>query len=292
MFRMFFQIPREMTPEINNWMDANEIHNVSLFEDEASGFLDTLDENGFPVAKLYNVEIYHDDNSKLLSMRQECHDIFGIESCIIDAIDDIDWEKVYIGNLKPTKIGKFYLYNDNYHVSCDDLINVKINSVMAFGTGEHETTAMSIELLSHIPCSSVSSILDMGCGTGILGICSAKLFPEASLTSVDIDPNALEATKSNFEANGIAGDILINDNNNKFFNENTKQFDLILCNILQNPLIQMKDEFLKILRGYIITSGYIRDQEHSILAAYKDMNPIHTLSKNQWVAHLFSYNTA
>lgn len=292
MYCLHFFISSSSINKLSDWLDMNEIYNVAMFEDGSSGLSEILDNNGFRIANKYIIDIYHDNNLFIANLLKQLQYNFNIVEPNIHIVTDLDWEKDYISSLKPIQIGRFNFYNSQYQKEVNECINVKIDSVMAFGTGEHETTGMCIELLSKLETivikSNIDNILDMGCGTGILSICASKIFPNSSITAVDIDLNALDVTKTNLASNNVNNaNIVHNDEDLSFFQTNMLKFDVILCNILQNPLIAMKNDFIKIANGYIITSGYIKEQEEAILKSYSDFDIIETMYKNQWVAHLF-----
>ena len=110
-------------------------------------------------------------------------------------------------------------------------------------------------------------VLDMGCGTGILGICASKIWKNLKLIGIDIDPEAVRITKENYELNNVDAEAIVGSE----VSEIRRRFDLIFCNILKQPLIDLCPGFSKIMDSgsYIITSGFIISQEKEVLDAYK-----------------------
>ena len=140
---------------------------------------------------------------------------------------------------------------------------VQIDPGMAFGTGNHATTALCLEWLSMSDAVKGARVLDYGCGSGILSIAAAKL-GAVDVTAIDIDDSALEVCRENVSLNGLTnisiGDPATIDGN---------RYDLIVANILLEPLVQLADHFRQHLLpgGQIVLSGILSEQTPSLLAA-------------------------
>ena len=171
-------------------------------------------------------------------------------------------------------IDNFYIHGSHIKKECPEYkIPIKIDASFAFGTGSHETTQSCLNSLTYLSkIYNPRSVLDYGCGTGILGIASKKIFKNSKITFVDIDINALKMTKINLKLNNIISreTFLSNSNTMKNFNKK-KYYDLIFANILFSPLLSLTPMFKSILKlnSYIILSGILCDQIINIVNRYK-----------------------
>ena len=162
-------------------------------------------------------------------------------------------------------IDNFYIFGS--HISKVNpvyKIPIKINASTAFGTGSHATTKCCLKGITYLSkFYKPKIILDYGCGTGILGIASKKIFKNSKIYLVDIDKNAVNLTKKNLKLNKIKSNkvYLTNDN---FFKEyiNYKKYDLIIANILYSPLYKLAPVLRYILKtkSRIILSGLLKHQ--------------------------------
>jgi len=141
---------------------------------------------------------------------------------------------------------------------------VHMDPGMAFGTGTHATTALCLEWLDAQPPVS-RSVIDYGCGSGILAIAAHKL-GAAHVTAVDIDPQALLATQENARRNGCDIEVLHPEA------LGTRSADLVIANILANPLIELAaDISLRVHSGgQLVMTGILAEQAEAVMAAYVD----------------------
>ena len=127
----------------------------------------------------------------------------------------------------------------------------------------------------------------MGCGTCILGICALKLCKDAKLIGIDIDNEAVRITKDNYTANSTDATAIVGDCPPKV----TSEFDLVFCNILKQPLVNLCSDFSKVMRqgAYIITSGFIISQEAEIDEIYTahGFEIINRIQIDDWLAVMF-----
>lgn len=158
-------------------------------------------------------------------------------------------------------------------------INVKLTPGIAFGTGSHPTTFMCLDWLSKADLAG-KTVLDFGCGSGILGIASVLLGANYTL-AVDNDTQAVTAAKANFINNNIA--------NEKYDIKTTYQlaeskFDLILANIYQSVLCEHAQNLLTLLskHGVLILTGILQAQEKVIIEAYSDCKITKIVHHGEW----------
>jgi ribosomal protein L11 methyltransferase len=150
---------------------------------------------------------------------------------------------------------------------------------LAFGTGTHPTTALCLEWLDSAALHALD-VIDYGCGSGILAIAAAKL-GAGSVTTVDLDPHALLATRDNAERNGVSDRIVT-----RTPDEALDPADLLLANILSEPLIALAPRFARLVRpgGRIVLAGILISQAETVTGAYRpwfDIAPFAT--RDSWV---------
>lgn len=196
-----------------------------------------------------------------------------------------DWVSIVQSQAKPVVTGKFFVANSNLIENCpDELIPIKIDAGRAFGTGEHATTKGCLEMISNLKVKPVT-ILDVGTGTGVLAIACKKLWNKAEILGTDIDEIAVQIAKEN--AN-------LNDADIKFGlrYQAENKYDLIVSNILANPLIEMSRDFEIMLKngGMIILSGFTNQQLPKVVEAYTDLGLefLETISSDDWRIVLFA----
>lgn len=290
-----FSISSELLSEFELFSEVEEFDNVSIFENASLGFSDRLDENGFPIAKFFDVEILFPTEQDARNFECELNARFpgGILNFRSAPLKNEDWVALYAKELKPVVCARFYFYNENVQEKTDDgtLIPIKLNSALAFGSGHHQTTQCCLRNISYLDGLGVSPmrILDMGCGTGILGICAVKIWSRAELIGVDIDPEAVRISTENYRANGVSADAVVGCVVNDI-----SRFNLILCNILKQPLIDLCAHFRKALTpgGYIITSGFISSQECEVVDCYEKAGFVITnrIQADEWLSIMFRKN--
>ena len=200
---------------------------------------------------------------------------------VIKAIGKKDWQEEWVQSSKPMRFGeKLWIYPDHLIDNLEGKVCVNLNPGLAFGTGSHPTTRLCLEWLEKSNLDQ-KSVLDYGCGSGILGISAIKLGAK-SVTAIDLDPQAVIASKNNAEKNHVQQEIEITDNNKTI----EKNFNIIVANILAKPLIELAPYFYKKLNkeGAICLSGILEGQINIIKDAYlKYFNLSEIKIKDGWV---------
>lgn len=184
---------------------------------------------------------------------------------IVD-IEDQDWERVWLDDFKPMRFGRhLWIVPSVYdNVSEPDAVNIRLDPGLAFGTGTHPTTALCLTWLDGQSLDG-KSVIDFGCGSGILAIAAAKL-GAATVYATDIDPQALQATADNASENQVRHLLQIDD----VESFNPKLVDILLANILANPLIELAGSFANRVKGggALVLSGILKEQADDVLQAY------------------------
>lgn len=199
-------------------------------------------------------------------------------------IDSADWENEWRKYYNPINLGKVVVVPAWQKAPDGAAYPVYIEPGMAFGTGNHETTSMCIELMQDFELKD-KTVLDMGCGSGILGIAAAVLGAGAVVLS-DIDPQAAEASAYNAELNKVSDKckIILGD-----LNTDSCKADLVIANITADVLLRLRDQMNDLLKsdGAVIISGIINSRGGEIESAYRKLFRIESkLCRGEWQAML------
>lgn len=199
-----------------------------------------------------------------------------------EILEDKDWEREWMDNYHPMQFGKRLWVCPSWREAPDpDAVNMMLDPGLAFGTGTHPTTALCLEWLDAQKLDDCE-VVDYGCGSGILGIASL-LLGARHVTAVDIDIQALQASKDNLARNKLQENRL-----NVYLPENTPdiQGDVIVANILAGPLVELAPTIASHVRsgGLLALSGLLADQAESIQTAYAqwfDLEP--AVERDGWI---------
>ena len=199
----------------------------------------------------------------------------------VEQVEDKDWEREWMDNFHPIKFGeRLWICPSWREIPDPEACNVILDPGLAFGTGTHATTALCLEWLEGMDLSD-KTVLDFGCGSGILAIAALKLGAKRAI-GIDIDPKAITASLENAERNGVADQIEL------YLPEDAPQFDtdVIVANILAGPLKELKE----IICGYghegtlLALSGILAEQAKDVSDAYQplaDLAP--PQQQDEWV---------
>ncbi len=189
----------------------------------------------------------------------------------IEALDDNDWVRLTQSQFDPIPISSRLWIVPTWHTPSDPAaINIVLDPGLAFGTGGHPTTRLCLRWLDH-NIKGGESVLDYGCGSGILAIAALKL-GAARAVGVDVDSQAVSASRDNAIANRVE--------NVRFFQPGDApqgSYDLVVANILTNPLRLLAPLLAKATRqgGQIVLSGILEGQAQEVMNIYRqwfDMN--------------------
>jgi ribosomal protein L11 methyltransferase len=191
-----------------------------------------------------------------------------------DIVEAKDWVRATLEELVPVRAGRFIVHGRHDRSSIPpNKLGIEIEAALAFGTGHHGTTRGCLLLLDHVlKAWRPRRVLDVGTGTGVLAIAATKALRVKVLAS-DIDPLSVRVARDNARLNG-SGNLLTTIEATGFSAPqfaNRGPFDLVLANILANPLRQMATEMAGHLApsGLVILSGLLPHQAQSVIAAYR-----------------------
>jgi ribosomal protein L11 methyltransferase len=192
---------------------------------------------------------------------------------IIEPLQDVDWLSRVAADFPPVTFGRFFLHGSHYDPKPGEgQIRLHVDAGTAFGSGEHATTQGCLQGIEWLRKKrQITQVLDMGCGSGILGIAAAKLW-HCGVIAIDIDAEAVRVTLDNARLNGVARLVRAQagDGYRAPILNHAQPFDLIVSNILARPLRKMAKDLSRNLApgGHAILSGLLRTQERSVMAAH------------------------
>jgi len=200
--------------------------------------------------------------------------LHGAKDFVVSEVPETDWVAKVKRELAPVEAGRFFVYGshdaDKVPEGAEPLL---IEAAMAFGTGHHGTTLGCLRALDHLANQGFvgKSVADIGCGTAVLAMGAARIWPDTVMAS-DIDMVAVEVAEANVIANDLFGRVICLEATG-FDHPDLKAaapFDLIFANILKGPLIDLAPDMAANLQsgGYAILSGILVPQAEEVIDAY------------------------
>lgn len=240
-----------------------------------------------------------DKQELLLKVRQELEEMrsyLNVGECTIEEsqTEDVDW----VNNWKQY-FHQFYIDDilvipswENVEAKDSDKMVIHIDPGTAFGTGMHETTQLCIRQLKKYVTED-TEILDVGCGSGILGMLALKFGAKHSV-GTDLDPCAIDATYENMDNNGISRDqyevMIGNIIDDKAVQDKVgyEKYDIVAANILADVLVPLTPVIIHQMKkgGIYITSGIIEDKEDVVVKAVKEagLEILEVNHQGEWVS--------
>jgi ribosomal protein L11 methyltransferase len=195
----------------------------------------------------------------------------GIRATLaLEPLEDQDWERAWMENFHPMRFGERLWILPHDRQLPDDAVDpvvVFLDPGLAFGSGTHPTTALCLRWLDSQDLAG-KSLVDFGCGSGILAIAALKL-GAASALGIDHDPQALMASAQNAKDNGVADRLTLAGSNTPV----GEQADIVIANILASILIELAQEIGSLVRpgGQLALSGILAEQAGAVMEAFTDM---------------------
>jgi len=219
--------------------------------------------------------------------------VFHIDKIEIAGVSDEDWKDKWKQYFKPTRITDRFVVKPSwepYEKKPDELV-IEIDPGMAFGTGAHSTTKLCIRLLEKYLNNERQTVLDMGCGSGVLAIASALLGAKKVL-GVEIDPGAVEIAKKNIAANNLLGNVdIIQGDLTKGIEYKA---DVLAANLTADLIISLLKDASEHLNknGIFIVSGILQEKEDEVVSAFIDAkyHILDMLKEEEWCAMAAALN--
>jgi ribosomal protein L11 methyltransferase len=198
----------------------------------------------------------------------------------VKAVQNQEWERIWLKDWTSMRFGRRLWVCPTAAALPDDpnAVVVRLDPGLAFGTGTHPTTALCLQILDSLPVSG-RTVIDYGCGSGILGIAALKL-GAAHVVAVDLDPQALLATRENAARNQVSGNIDV-----RGIDESLQPAFCVLANILAGPLIELAPKLTSACEpgGYLLLSGLLKTQAYAVKAAYASgFDMVQVVERDDW----------
>jgi len=195
-------------------------------------------------------------------------------------VENQAWERVWLADWKSMRFGRRLWVCPTAAELPDDpnAVVVRLDPGLAFGTGTHPTTALCLQILDSLPLMG-RSVIDYGCGSGILAIAALKL-GAAHVCAVDLDPQALLATRDNANANGVGSSIDVQG-----IEGSLQPAYCVVANILAGPLIELAPTLTEACEpgGYLLLSGLLKTQAYEVKAAYgRAFDRVQVVERDDW----------
>jgi ribosomal protein L11 methyltransferase len=190
-----------------------------------------------------------------------------------EVLEDRAWEREWLKDFRPMRFGRrLWICPGGQSIPASeqrsDACVIELDPGLAFGTGTHATTALCLEWLDGA-CLAGKTIIDYGCGSGVLAIAALKL-GASEAWAVDIDPQALLATRSNAERNGVSERLHVGLPTELPRIADVMTADIVLANILAEPLLELAPTFAALLPAekQLVLSGILRNQAAAVASRY------------------------
>ncbi|MBY6187711.1 50S ribosomal protein L11 methyltransferase [Marinobacter hydrocarbonoclasticus] len=199
----------------------------------------------------------------------------------VEALEDKDWEREWMDNFHPMQFGRRLWICPSWREAPEpDAVNVMLDPGLAFGTGTHPTTALCLTWLDGLALSD-KSVVDFGCGSGILAIAAIKLGAQ-TVVGLDIDPQALTASADNAQRNGVEEKLTVYLPKDQ---PADLQADVVVANILAGPLRELAPVISGLVKpgGQLALSGLLVEQAEELRDVYSqwfELNP--TAIEGDW----------
>jgi ribosomal protein L11 methyltransferase len=248
-----------------------------LFGDDPPALVADEPDPAKPDEWLIHAYFDHEPDSEDMALLSE----LGSGEAQLEQLGEADWVTMSQSGLQPIRAGRFFVHTPMHRSHPPGTIPFEIDASLAFGTGQHATTAGCLEALDGLQREGVrfANIADIGTGTGLLAFAALALWPDAKCIATDIDAVAIAVARDNAAINGVAighasGQVLlaVADGMDSPMLAARAPFDLVIANILAGPLIELAPEFARALApgGTIILAGLLDSQAEVVIRAHEE----------------------
>jgi ribosomal protein L11 methyltransferase len=270
LWRARFTAPEAAVPALLEALDDMAL-SVSAFE---------LDGNGADPAPNWQVDLLlaqaPDSDALRDALDERCREAgCTLGDLAIDPVPDTDWLTATARQIAPVMAGRFVVHGSHAREQVPaGSLPIQIDAGLAFGSGEHATTQgclLAIDRLArrHRP----DSVLDLGCGSAVLAIGAARCWPQARIVAADNDPIAVRVATENLRINRVTLRVrpVVSEGYAAPALRRAAPFDLILANILADPLIELAPDLRRHLApaGHAVLSGLLDRQADEVVAAHR-----------------------
>ena len=279
MWSITFRVPAHAADAFSRHLEEYALA-VSSFE--------VLDEEGRQVGDQWQIDILQSEAPDQATLTAQLALIASTADVpapafTVTVVPDTDWVTATLSSFAPMAIGRFWVHGTHdADLIAPGKLPVRVDAATAFGTGEHATThgcLLALDRLGkrtrfrrRIATASPTAVLDVGCGTGILALAAARLWPGHVLAS-DIDPEAVRVARRTTDANGLASRvrIVVATGVESRVITQSGPYAVITANILARPLCHLARDMAALLApgGRIILSGLLATQIPMVLNAYR-----------------------
>jgi ribosomal protein L11 methyltransferase len=206
-------------------------------------------------------------------------------TCKIEEKANTDWIETYQNSVQPIEAGTFYIH-PSWNTPKEDLINIIVDPALAFGSGHHGTTFSCLEAIGEYVAPE-HTVLDVGCGSGILGLAACKL--GATIDLCDTDSVSVESTVENFTLNDETYRRLWEGSVNK----TEEKYDIVIANIIADVLRAIAHGLQNSVHtdGILILSGILDKKESIVLEAYHNLKLLERKQQDEWVTLIYKKET-
>ena len=258
----------ETAEKYSNWLSACGAQAVTFIDAKDTPIYEPLpgDEviywHNTVVMGLYDAS---HDMDKVIAYLTSIHPDKGEMRYKLEQLEDKDWEREWMDNFHPMKFGeRLWICPSWREVPEPDAVNVMLDPGLAFGTGTHPTTALCLTWLDGLDLAG-KTVVDFGCGSGILSLAALKLGAK-EVIGIDIDPQALQASKENAKRNGV------DDRLSLYLpaDQPSLKADVVVANILAGPLRELAPVIIEFVgdKGLLALSGVLEEQAQVLQNLY------------------------
>lgn len=288
LWRASFTVPGAPPPETLGALEERALGvSLSAIEDEASAE---------PVA--WRVDLFLADEPDAADLAGELAplvpgaDLSAIE---VAAVPPRDWVAASAMQQEPVRVGRFFVHaGKDRHLVPPGAVPLEVEAGLAFGSGEHATTQACLAAIDRLARTRRRGrVLDLGCGSGILAMAAARAWPAARVLAADVDPVAVRVAAENAALNGLAGRVrlVVADGFRHGLIRRAAPFDLVLANILADPLVELAPALARSLApgGSAVLSGLLDRQAAVVTVAYlaQGLRPRGRIDHGPWVGLTF-----